>query len=158
MFRAIAAVISGYVVMAIIVFTSFTAAYLAMGAERAFKPGSYEVTPQWLAVWFIVSLLAAVVGGWLCTWIAKRARPAKAFAGIVLVLGMISAVFEMQKPDSQLAVRDGSVANADAMMNARQPIWVAWLTPLVGASGILLGARLCGTRTSVAEPPRKAMT
>lgn len=42
MFRPIAAVILGYLAMFVMVFGSFTVAYLLMGADNAFKPGVYE--------------------------------------------------------------------------------------------------------------------
>ena len=44
MIRTILGVIIGYLVMVVIVFCTFTASYLLLGADRTFQPGSYEVT------------------------------------------------------------------------------------------------------------------
>ena len=63
MWRAILSVIAGYLAMFLFVFVSFSAAYLTMGTEGAFQPGSYEVSGLWLAVSFVLSLGAAVGGG-----------------------------------------------------------------------------------------------
>ena len=63
MLRTIGSVILGYLVMFVVVFVGLTAAYLAMGTDRAFKPGVYDVTAIWLVVMFAISILAAFVGG-----------------------------------------------------------------------------------------------
>lgn len=141
--RIIGGVLLGYLTMAIIVFALFTAAYLAMGADGAFQPGTYDVSSQWLVVWFVVSVLAAVAGGWVCAKIGRRATAPMALAVVVLVLGAASAVYEIQfKPVPQTNVRTGAVGNFDAMQNARQPTWTALTTPIIGVLGILIGARL----------------
>jgi hypothetical protein len=36
----------------------------------------------------------------------------------------------------------GEVENLDAMMKAKQPVWVAVANPFVGLVGVLIGARL----------------
>lgn len=48
--RNILAVIAGYFAMAVILFVIFTAAYFGMGADRAFKETSYDVSTLWVAV------------------------------------------------------------------------------------------------------------
>jgi hypothetical protein len=48
MLKYIAAVIVSYLVMAIFLFAVFTAAYLALGPERVFQPGTYAVSTLWL--------------------------------------------------------------------------------------------------------------
>ncbi|MDQ3667052.1 MAG: hypothetical protein M3410_10870 [Acidobacteriota bacterium] len=42
MLRAVLAVIVGYVVMVLLVFATFSLAYLLMGADGAFRPGTYK--------------------------------------------------------------------------------------------------------------------
>jgi len=51
--RAIAAVIVGYLVTAVIVVACFTGLQLGLGNEKVFKPGSWEA-----ADWFVMSGLA----------------------------------------------------------------------------------------------------
>ena len=95
MLRTVLAVIAGYLVMFVCVFVSFTAAYLLMGADGAFLPGSYEVSLTWLAASFVLGLLAALVGGIVCAKIAPAGRAPDVLAVLVLVLALASALFTM---------------------------------------------------------------
>jgi predicted membrane protein len=143
MLRIIGGVIAGYLTMFIVVFATFSGAYLAMGTNGAFQPGSYEVTPLWLGVSFVLSLIAAIAGGFVCAAIAKDPRAAMALAGLVLALGLLLAIPVLTASDTgRPQVREASVGNLEAMQNARQPGWVAVLNPIVGAIGAMLGARL----------------
>jgi len=142
MLRAVLAVFVGYLVMALIVFTTFSLTYLLMGADGAFKPGTYEVTPLWLVVSFVFSFIAAVVGGWVCATIAGRATAPKGFAAVVFILGLIVALSVIMSSDTRSQIREGNVGNMAAMQNAKQPGWVALMNPLIAPAGILMGARL----------------
>jgi hypothetical protein len=142
MLRAIVAVVVGYVVMFALVFASLTAAYLGMGADRAFKSGSYEVSGLWMVVSFVLSFLAAVGGGFVCGWIARRRTPVMVLAGLVLVLGLaMTAVGALAPTEGRPTTRSGDVSNMDAMKDARTPTWICLLNPLIGAAGVLLGGR-----------------
>ncbi|MGI8785606.1 MAG: hypothetical protein ACR2L2_18395 [Acidobacteriota bacterium] len=141
MLRVFGAVIVGYIVMFIVVFGSFTAAYLAMGADRAFLPGSYEVTALWLGVSFLLAFVAALAGGFVCAAISQGGKAPMVLAGLVLVLGLLMAVSVVAKK-AEPKVREGAAGNLEAMQNAYQPPWVALLTPFVGAVGVLAGAKL----------------
>jgi tellurite resistance protein TehA-like permease len=145
MLRAIGGVVIGYLVLALLIFTTFTIAYLVIGAEGAFKPGSYEVTPVWLVTSFALSLVAAIASGFVCAAIAKNPKATLALAGLVLALGLVMALLTcLASDDSRPQLREGNVGNLEAMQNARQPTWVALVNPFIGAAGILLGARLKG--------------
>lgn len=145
MLKAVLAVIVGYLVMALLVFATFSLAYLLMGADGAFRPGTYEVTPLWLVVSFVFSFIAAVVGGWVCATIARNSKVPKGFAAAVFLLGLLLALsILMRSDDARPQVRDGNVGNIAAMQNARQPAWVALMNSLIAPAGILLGARLKG--------------
>ena len=72
MLRAAGAVILGYVVMVVIVFATLTGSYLAMGSEKVFQPGTYEVTSTWLVVMIVFSLVAAIAGGWVCAAVPSQ--------------------------------------------------------------------------------------
>jgi hypothetical protein len=142
MLRTIGGVLGGYVTMFMLVFITFTIAYLAMGAEGAFKPGSYEVTTLWLVVSIALGLIAATVGGVVCLAIAKNHKAVLALAGLVLVLGLLSAVPALTTSSaSETKVRAGDVGNMEAMMNAKQPAWIALLNPLIGVAGVMIGGR-----------------
>lgn len=143
MLRTIGGVVGGYVTMALIVFVLFSIAYLAMGADGAFQPGSYDVTALWLIVSFVLSLLAAIAGGFVCAVIARNSKGPLILAGLAVVLGLLLAIPVLTASNSDAArIRAANVGNLEAMQNAKQPGWVALLNPLVGAAGIILGARL----------------
>lgn len=143
MLRSIGSVIAGYIVMFIGVFVSFTGAYLAMGADRAYTPGTYNASTLWLVVSAVLGLVAAVLGGLTCALIAKpRSRAPKVLAGVVLVLGVLFAipVFLDNSPDP--GPRTADVSNIEAMTKTKQPKASAAANPFIGAVGVLLGASL----------------
>lgn len=147
MLRSILAVIVGYFVIFVCVFCSFSIAYLLMGTEGAFRSGSYEVSNLWLALSIPLALIAAVIGGFACAKIARGGRAPFVLAGLVLGLGLISAVFEMQAEPAP-TTRSAEVGNLEAMGQARQPLWIAWLNPFLGAAGVVLGSSLATRRSS----------
>jgi hypothetical protein len=130
--------------MALLIFLTFSAAYLLMGADSAFKPAAYEVSGFWVAVSFVLGLIAAVAGGYVCASVAGGNRAPLALAVLVLVVGLLAAIPELRGANDggARAARTGEVSNIEAMQNAVQPVWLALLNPFIGAAGILLGARL----------------
>jgi len=138
--RLIAAVVVGYVVMAAVVFTTFSLAYLAVGVERAFEPGSYDVSGLWLVVSFTLGFVGALAGGWVCAAIGKSAKAVNALVVAAVVLGVALAVPVMLERSAP-APRTGAVGNMDAMQRAQTPLWVALLNPLVAAAGIVIAGR-----------------
>ena len=92
MLRSILGAIAGYVIMFFIIFLPFSAAYLALGADGAFVPGGYDVSMTWIVVSFVLGFLAALVAGYAAAVIGKGSTAVKILAGIVVVLGIVSAV------------------------------------------------------------------
>lgn len=143
--RIIGGVIVGYIVMFVVVFATFSVAYMALGAGGAFKTGTYDVSGTWIALMFGLGLVAAVAGGWVCSAIAKSPKGKYGLVIVVLVMGILSAIPAFMAEDLELKrLRPPNVDNFEAMQNARQPIWVALLNPIVGVVGVCLGARLHG--------------
>lgn len=143
--RAILAVVVGYLTMFVLVFVTFSAAYLGMGPDRAFQPGTYEISGLWAAVSIVLGFLAALAGGFVCTAIGRRRMPPRALTALVLGLGLamgIPAAIAAQSAETK--DRPAEVSNLDAMKDARQPGWIALLNPLIGAAGVMAGARLRG--------------
>ena len=139
MLKGVLGVIVGYLAMAIVVFATLSGAYLTLGADRAFAPGTYEVSTLWLATSFTLSLIAAMVGGWVCSRIAGPGA-VKALAGLVLVLGIILVIPALDPAsDTRPTVRAADTPNLEAMTNARQPTWVSLTIPVLGAIGVLIG-------------------
>ena len=147
MVRSILGAIAGYVVMVFFIFLTFSAAYLAMGADRAFSPGGYDVSMVWIIVSFVLAFIAAVVGGYVAALIGKSAIAVKILAGIVLVLGLLTAVMVAVSP-KPADVRAADTPNMEAMTKAQTPLWVAILNPLVGIAGVLVGGNLRRDRSA----------
>lgn len=140
--RRILAVVIGYVGMAAFVFISFTVAYIAMGTDGAFEPGTYEVTMFWALVTIALSIVAAVLGGLVCAMIAKEQQAVKILAGIVLILGLVMAIpVAMGSGEETPKIRLDEVSSMEAMQVAQQPVWLAFLNPIIGAVGVLIGGR-----------------
>jgi len=139
--RKIAGIVVGYLVMFVAVFATFSAAFVVMGADRAFQPGTYDVTGLWLVVSTVLSLAAAVLGGWVAVAIGKHAQAPRLLAVVVVVLGVVLAIPSLNAPATD-EPRTEAVGNVDAMMKARQPNAVTLLNPVIGAVGVLVGGRM----------------
>ena len=76
MVRNILGVVLGYVPMFAFVFITFTILYIILGADGAFESGTYEVSIIWIIISFILGLVAALLGGYLCVLISKNQKAA----------------------------------------------------------------------------------
>ena len=142
MLKLVAGVIVGYVVMSLLIFTTFSGAYLAIGADLAFQAGNYSPSVLWLVLSVVLGFFAAWVGGVVCARIGGNGRAPKALAGVVVVLGILMALPALTRTnDPRPTVRTGSVPNMEAMTNARQPVWMSMALPFLGAAGVLMGGR-----------------
>ncbi|MEM7229473.1 MAG: hypothetical protein AAF432_11740 [Planctomycetota bacterium] len=159
--RGIAGVIVGYIATIIVVFTGFTVLWMVMKAEGAFKTESWEVTTNWVIAGMVIGLVGALVGGIVCKLVAANSIAPKAFAGIVLVLGLLTAVAtgaayaaaDEDGESDKAAFPAADVSMVDAMTNAEQPPLALWTNPFIGAVGILIGASLVGRKSGAAPMP-----
>lgn len=141
--RNILAAIVGYVVMVALVFVTFSIVWMILGADGAFEAGSWDVTGTWIGASILFGFVAAKAGGFVCSKLAASHQAVLILIGIVVTLGIVAAI-----PDVTVAAgpRPDDVSMFDAMGSAEQPRWVAWLNPLIGALGVMLGARLGSRR------------
>lgn len=138
--RTAGAVVAGYIVIFLVVFLSFSLLYGVLGADGAFEPGTYEVSTVWLIASFLLGATAALSGGYVAAAIA-RGRAPRILAGLVVVFGLVQAISMMNAgPDARPTVRPTDTSNIVAMNNARQPTWVLFANPIVGAVGVMIGA------------------
>lgn len=142
MLRTVGGVILGYIAMAAIVFVGLTAAYTLLGPDRAFRPGVYEVSFAWVVVSIIVGFLAAILGGWLARVVGATPRAPQVLAGLVVVLGLALALPALLSEPAAADVRTGAPGVMEAMQQARTPLWLMLLNPVIGAIGVLLGGSL----------------
>ncbi len=147
MLRTVAGILGGYAVIALFIMASFTLLWLGLGQERAFVPGTTRVSGAWLAASLPLNLLAAVLGGWVAARIDHR-RPQVAVSGLIVVLlllGFASAVslgvsVRGDAPPAPPPASDLGPAAAASL--AIQPLWVAWVLPVIGAVGAWFGGSL----------------
>ncbi|MFG0304899.1 MAG: hypothetical protein ACF8Q5_01655 [Phycisphaerales bacterium JB040] len=151
MFRAVLAVLVGFFAVGLIVPVVMLAAYSAMGAERAFRAASYDVSPAMAVTWFVVYLAGTLAAGIVCAMIARPGSYAPVvLAGVVLVLGLASATLGAGRPDP--GAREPGTPWRTAMQDARQPAWALFSTPFVGAFGVVIGGKLTGRARTKADP------
>ncbi len=141
--KVIGSAIAGYVVTFIMVFVLLTVSWQIVGIDGAFQPGVWDVTGLWLVLMLVSALVAGIAGGYVTALITADPRGVKWLLGIVVVLGIVSAIPVLMGmgPDAPLP-RPDDLAMFDAMQNGKQPAWVALLNPVFGVAGVLLGARL----------------
>src|SRR5437868_2277777 len=141
MLKSILAIIVSYVVGNLVFFGIVTGCFFLFGVERVFLPDSYEVSSAWLAVTLIVSLLGAMVAGYVCHSISHSWRTCQVLALIVLMFTSISCIVQLRhiNPDAP-NIRAGDVGYFDAMKLGVPPRWLPFVNPIVGCMGVLIGA------------------
>lgn len=142
MLRTILAVVAGYIVMALGVVAAFTSMQLILGADTIYKPGSWEASSTFVTIAVVVSFVAAAIGGLVAAAIARRRTAATILAGVVVVLGVLSAVVQTGAPDP--GPRPAQITPMDSAQNARQPAWYSWSLPFIGALGVVAGGAIIG--------------
>lgn len=150
--RLIASVLLGYVIMALTVFAGLSLAYVAVGADGAFRPGLYDVSTLWVVVSFVVGFGAALAGGWVARRIARSASGPLVLAVVVAALGVAMAVLTLFGEAADPGVRTGAVGTFEAMSYAQTPFWIMLVNPFVGAVGVLLGGGVLSTASAKAQP------
>ena len=139
--RIIGGVVLGYLVMSAVVIGVLTGGFLALGADRVFRPGTYEVSPLWIALWLLVGIASGLLGGVVCAAVGRSPRAPRALVVLVLLLGAIAAIPAFSPPAGEAEPRTGAVS-LEAMTKLKEPIWMALLNPIIGGAGVLAGARL----------------
>jgi hypothetical protein len=124
MLRSAAALVAGYLSMAVLVMLGTVAATAALvpGGLAALRGGAAPgvVPAGYLAANLVVSLLGAILGGWVAARIGLRAPLAHA-----LVLAAVA----------------GALALLGAVRGAQpgQPAWYPWALVAIAIGGIVLG-------------------
>jgi hypothetical protein len=138
MFRGILAVLVGVLVTAAVMAMGLTGAYLALGTDKVFQPGSFEVSGLMTMIMFAALALAVVAGGAVCSKVAKgEAGPCRVLAGLLLVLMLAGAgASYMAGPPAR---RNGGSQGLEAMSRAHTPPLASIVNALVCGSGALAG-------------------
>jgi hypothetical protein len=141
MLRVVGGVVAGYLTMAALVSLTFSGLYRLLGAEGTFKPGSYEVTGNWLAGTLVLNVVAALFGGLVSVSVGRRMKSATILSSAVLALGLGAALMSFNRREP-LPPRTEVLGGLEAARNAVEPSWIRFSNPIIGAAGVLLGARV----------------
>lgn len=138
--RLIAGVVAGYVAMAAFIMVTFTVTAPMLGMDWMFAPGTYEASVGWLTLSLTLSVIGAIVGGATAAWVGRGVKAARVLAVVVLVLGLALAAVGLSDT-RRGGPRAADATMTDAAANAKQPTWLTFVNPLIGAAGVLIGAR-----------------
>lgn len=138
MLRNILAAIVGYIAIVAVLFALSSLLWLVLGPSRAFQPGTWEVAAGWILGSIALGFAGAYIGGRVCARVAHDARGAMILIGIMIVLGVVSALIPVE---AATGPRPDDVGMLEATMSARQPTWLTWLNPVIGVVGVWLGSR-----------------
>jgi fatty acid desaturase len=140
MLKSILGVIVGYAALSLFFFAAFAGVYFSLGVERIFQSDSYEVSTLWLVLSAAIGLGGGILGGYVCAAISQSKRTCELFAAIVLIILVAFCIPKMRDPNPHW--RAGDVEFGDAMRLTQMPLWMHVLNPILGAVGVLLGARM----------------
>ena len=137
--RSVGSAAVGALVMATVLGAGLFCGWKRLGAEEALLPGTYDASPAWMLTRYALTILAGLAGGYVSaaldgTMRAPRILAAAAFAAGALVLVVTWPSARAVNP------RGDVVTFVDAVRLTREPAWLVSLWPLVGASGVLMGA------------------
>jgi hypothetical protein len=141
MLKSIAGIIVGYVVMFSVAFAVYSAAYLGLGAERAFEPDTYALSDTWIGLVIAITFIAGLIGGVACAAISKSRTAGLVLAVIVFVLSLVFELPNIMKGHTPVA-RTGDVSNMELMEKGRPPAWLGLLIPFLGGAAVLMGTRI----------------
>ncbi len=141
MIKAILGVVVGYIAFMVFIFVVFTGLYLALGAERVFQPGTFQISTLWLVLALGGSLCAGAVGGYVCRALSRSLRVCRVFAIIVFLLSIVMC-WPVITADQTPRPRGATALPAfEAMQQGQAPIWMHLLSAVLNASGVMIGAR-----------------
>jgi hypothetical protein len=138
MLRSIAAVVVTYIAMTVLIIAAFSALWFGLGPDRLLQPGTWKGNMLISIAAPGITGLAGLFGGWMCAKIGRARGPVIALAALVLVLGLVTAYFTLQKPEPT-GPRESGLTPQQIMEKGREPAWVAISNPILGAGTILIG-------------------
>jgi hypothetical protein len=142
MARSIIAVIVSYVIMFVLIFLAFTTEYMLLGANHAFKPHRFVSSNRWIAIALVINFVVAIIGGFICAAIAKGGKAPLALAIVVFALGLVLAIPALIVEHKGAVRPSADIPMFEAMSKAEEPRWVPFTFPVLGALGVLIGAKL----------------
>ena len=141
MLKPILGVVVSYIVMFLVFFAVFTGLYLMLGADRVFEPGTFKVSPLWIALALAGALAAGMLAGYLCLTISGSMRACQVLAVIAFLIA-IGMCYPSMIADQTPRPRSGELPTMEAMQQGQAPIWMHLLSAALTGTGVVLGARM----------------
>lgn len=138
--RHIFGALVGYVAMAAFIIVAFAVVAPLLGMERLFQPGTWDASAFWLTISISLSIVGAIVGGLVALRIGRSTRATYLLATLVFVMGTGMALSGVNET-TRGGPRAPNATIAEAGSHTRQPTWLMFLNPVLGAAGVLLGGR-----------------
>jgi hypothetical protein len=137
MIRSVAAVAAGFLamVLAVMIGVASATAALVPGGLAAMRTAVAPVSlpASYLGVNIVVSLISAILGGWLTARLSAPQQRSNVMilAGLVVLLSVVTAM-------------QGDPGGA-------QPMWYRWLIPVIGVIGVLIGGGIGARHTPLED-------
>ncbi len=151
MLRSIGAVVGSYIAMVLLIVGVFAGMWFGMGPDRLLEPGSFKGNTFLCIAAPATTLIAGLLGGWMCAKIARSTKAVIALAGLVLLLGTITAVVTLQKP-FPADPRAPGMTIQEIMKVGREPTWLLIFNPIGGAVAVLLGGLCIAGKCKASQP------
>ena len=132
--------LTGSMLMVVVLFATPTAAYLGLGTERTFLPGSFAVTPLQMVMFCFFQCDAGLVTGPVMSKQSGDRRVPRIVAGMTSTFGMLMALPAIRGTVRDAVPRDGSLAAMQAMLQAQTPVRIQSIAPALAALGVSAGA------------------
>lgn len=142
MLKAIGGIVLGYIALMVFFFGVFTGLYLALGPERVFQPGTFQISMLWLVLALVGALVAGVLAGLVCHAVSRNLRVCRVFAIIVFLLAIVVCLPVMMADQAPQPRGSEPLPTMEAMQRGQAPIWMHLLSAALSGGGVLLGARL----------------
>ena len=132
--------VAGYVAYFFCVFVLFGGFSVVAGPDRLFLPGNYDPSFMWIVGALVVGFVAALIGGYVAALIGKSGA-VKFMAGLVVLVGAFVFV-QLLREGGAVKARTVDLPTMEAMFEAREPLWVAAVNPLLVGMGVFAGGAL----------------
>ena len=142
--KIVGGVVVGYLTMMVSLFALFGIGWMVFGAGGSFKPNSWDPSFIWILITIAIGFVAAIAGGYVCLTLADDTRAIFWLLAVVLVLGFTMAIMALFEGTPPAGFRPSEMSMMEAMRNAQQPTWLAFLNPILGVIGVMVGARVRG--------------
>jgi hypothetical protein len=140
--RVIVGVIVGFIVTGLIVSAGFVAGLFGLGLDWILEPGTYDATTKWSVIALVIGLVGAIIGGLVCSLIARKSIATKVLAALLLVFGGLNAGLPLMSERPELGPRPADETMDVSIPKLQEPTWVAIANPIVGFVGVMIGGSL----------------